>query len=73
MLIKPKIINIKNSTEFKLEISFFTNLKFNIGAIKKNVIDEIISILFEILKVLNLSIDIPCAPSKAANTSFELT
>ena len=40
---------------------------------KKNVIDEIISILFEILKVLNLSIDIPCAPSKAANTSFELT
>ena len=63
--------NMPGCLDFKLVISFFINLKFKMGAIKKSIMVEIMRILFDMLKVLKLFMDIPCAPSNASSTSFD--
>ena len=57
MFIKQNVIMLTISIAFRLLNSSLINLKFRTGAIKKNVIAEIIRILFDILNELKLSID----------------
>tara|TARA_B100000941_G_scaffold199733_1_gene145026 strand:+ start:55 stop:252 length:198 start_codon:yes stop_codon:yes gene_type:complete len=57
--------------------NFFNSSKINlnliIGIMKKIIIEGIISILFEKLKLLKLFIEMPCELSKAINTFLEKT
>tara|TARA_B100000401_G_C52101237_1_gene391318 strand:+ start:169 stop:384 length:216 start_codon:yes stop_codon:yes gene_type:complete len=71
MFIKQNVIMLTISIAFRLLNSSLINLKFRTGAIKKNVIAEIIRILFDILNELKLSIEMPCALPNVVNISFE--